>query len=452
MRPQPKNYIESLSKKIFGITPNPFVTSLYFSGESMQYVRFNQSKIRQSTFVDQGEIRMTLQSENQEATYQWDLRWDLNEDCDIAKAFIKSFQEETQWLDPNSEVYLNIGTQTSLTSKPSHQKPDLEIICQYLDQTKMDLVGLLATGNQWRASLNKAGQYHWFDSESHFFDYSLYTHDSERQNKALKDIYFSRDWDQAQFQSQVERIRHQLGYFQSKSLRIRPGKYRTFLAPAAMAELIGMLSWGALSYDSYKKGLSPFKKLGDQEVSLSPLFHLRENFDLGLQTPFNSVGEVSPPVLELISYGKLKTFLISSSSAAEYGVASNFADSGAWGKESLRSPELLPGSLSSNDILSELDTGLYLGNLHYCNWSDRSTARVTGMTRFGCFWVENGQIKAPIHDLRFDVSLFDIFGPNGLEALTQEVQIIPHTDTYHMRALGGLSTCGALIKEFACVL
>jgi len=452
MQSQVENYIVSLSKKIFDMIPSPIVASLYFFGESMNYIRFNQHKIRQSTCVKQGEARLTLQLEDKEASYYWTLFWNPSDDGSQAKKFISSFQEELRWLDSNSEVSLNTGTQTSRTSKPSHQQPNLEAICRFLNQTKLDLAGLLATGSQWRASLNKAGQYHWFDSESHFFDYSLYTKDSAQQNKALKNIYFARDWDQGDFESQIENTKHQLMHFQSQSLPIQPGKYRAFLAPTAMAELIGMLSWGALSYDSYKKGLSPFRKLGDQEISLSPLFNLRENFDLGLETPFNSIGEIAPSTLDLISHGKLKTFLISSSSAAEYGVVSNFAESGSWGKESLRSPELLPGNLSSDDILHALGTGLYLSNLHYCNWSDRSTARVTGMTRFGCFWVENGQIKSPIQDFRFDVSLYDIFGPIGLEALTKESQIIPYTDTYQMRALGGVSTCGALIKEFACVL
>jgi predicted Zn-dependent protease len=365
---------------------------------------------------------------------------------------LATFQEEYPWLDPDPGVYINRGSQTSETSKPTQKKPDLNKICDFLNRSRLDLAGLFCSGVQWRASLNSFGQNHWFDSESHFFDYSIYTKDLEGNNKALKNTYFAKDWDTVQFENQIQEMNHQLSYFQAKSLTVPKGKYRTYLTPSAMSELIGMLSWGALSFDSYKKGLSPFKKLGDQKVTLSPLFNLRENFELGLQTPFNSIGELAPAQLDLITNGILKTFLISSSSASEYGVTSNFAETGTWSKESPRSPEILPGDLPSSAVLNRIGTGLYLGNLHYCNWSDQRSARVTGMTRFGCFWVENGKIKAPIRDFRFDVSLYEIFGPTGLEALTQETQIIPHTDTYHLRALGGVSTPGALIKEFACVL
>jgi len=448
----PNKYIEELSQKIFQSDFNGSTASLYFSGETMSYIRFNQSRIRQSTSVEQGEAQLTLKFNKKEAHFRWDLRWEINQDLVIAKSFIDSFQLQLKWLDRNDEVHPNEGSLKSFTAKPSQQLPSLEKVGSFLQEVGADLAGLLASGNQWRASLNQQGQSHWFESESHFFDYSLYSKDPTGNNKALKNTYFAKDWDQSHFETQVLGTKHQLSYFQTQSRTIMPRKYRAFLTPAALSELLGILSWGALSYDAYKKGLSPFKKLGDGEILLSPLFNLRENFDLGLQAPFNSIGELAPPKLDLISEGKLTTFLVSSSSSAKYGVKSNFADSSGWGKENLRSPELLPGSLPSSEILSTLGTGLYLGNLHYCNWSDRASARVTGMTRFGCFWIENGIIQAPIQDVRFDISLFDIFGPKGLEALTQETTIIPHTDTYHLRSLGGLSSCGALIKEFACVL
>ena len=52
-----------------------------------------------------------------------------------------------------------------------------------------------------------------------------------------------------------------------------------------------------------------------------------------------------------------------------------------------------------------LDTGLYVGNLWYTNFSDRAACRTTGMTRFATFWVEDGDIVAPVDVLRFDEAL-----------------------------------------------
>ena len=52
--------------------------------------------------------------------------------------------------------------------------------------------------------------------------------------------------------------------------------------------------------------------------------------------------------------------------------------------------------------MKKIDTGLYLGNLHYLNWSDNIGGRITGMTRYACFWVEDGEIVAPIENMRFE--------------------------------------------------
>jgi len=69
------------------------------------------------------------------------------------------------------------------------------------------------------------------------------------------------------------------------------------------------------------------------------------------------------------------------------------------------------------------------------------------MTRYACFWVENGEPVEPIRDLRFDESLYRIFGTE-LESLTRETHSIPATDTYHRRALGGRKIPGGLLRAF----
>ena len=48
--------------------------------------------------------------------------------------------------------------------------------------------------------------------------------------------------------------------------------------------------------------------------------------------------------------------------------------------------------IRSNNVLSALDTGVYISNLWYLNYSDRLACRITGMTRFASFWIENGEV------------------------------------------------------------
>jgi predicted Zn-dependent protease len=89
--------------------------------------------------------------------------------------------------------------------------------------------------------------------------------------------------------------------------------------------------------------------------------------------------------------------------------------------------------------------------LHYLNWSDRPNGRVTGMTRYACFWVEDGAIVAPIENLRFDDSIYRCFGEQ-LVALTDTAVVIPEVGTYDHRSLGGMWVPGAIVDDFVYTL
>ena len=77
------------------------------------------------------------------------------------------------------------------------------------------------------------------------------------------------------------------------------------------------------------------------------------------------------------------------------------------------------GNIDENDILNTLDNGIYISNLWYLNFSDRNNGRMTGLTRFGCFIVENGKLVAPINTMRFDDSVYSMLGEN-LVGLTRK--------------------------------
>ena len=128
-------------------------------------------------------------------------------------------------------------------------------------------------------------------------------------------------------------------------------------------------------------------------------------------------------------------------------MSSNFAS----GDESLRSPIIQTGELKENEILSKLNKGVYLSNLHYLNWSDRLGGRITGMTRYACFYVENGEIVAPIENMRFDDTIYNVFG-NNLESVTEENHLVPNVGTYDGRDLGGTHCPGILLNSFSLTL
>jgi predicted Zn-dependent protease len=98
-----------------------------------------------------------------------------------------------------------------------------------------------------------------------------------------------------------------------------------------------------------------------------------------------------------------------------------------------------------------LDTGLYVNNLWYCNFSDRDDCRITGMTRFACFWVEHGRVQAPVNVMRFDDSMYRVLG-DRLLGLTREREFLFDTSTYQQRSTRSARLPGALVEALTLTL
>ena len=96
--------------------------------------------------------------------------------------------------------------------------------------------------------------------------------------------------------------------------------------------------------------------------------------------------------MTLIENGAHKDCLVSPRSAKEYDVPTNGA--GSW--EAPESLDIAAGDIPESEVLQRLDTGIWINNVWYLNYSDRSACRTTGMTRFATFWVEDGAIQAPL--------------------------------------------------------
>ena len=61
--------------------------------------------------------------------------------------------------------------------------------------------------------------------------------------------------------------------------------------------------------------------------------------------------------------------------------------------------------------------------------------------------LENGEVVAPIENMRFDDSIYNFFGDN-LESVTDKVHLHPTVQTYEGRELGGIACPGILLKSF----
>lgn len=444
LRERQKQNLKTLSHALFQELKSEEHMTLSYAGEESLFLRINQAKVRQASDVTQGYLSLDLISGRRHTECTFSLTGDVSQDLKQALKMLEHCRKECTSLPDDPFLVLPEGSEKSEEDHYGCFSPIEQLSDTLLNPASShDLAGLFASGTLMRASINSKGQFHWFSTDNFYFDYSLYT----ASQKAIKSIYAGSEWEDGAYLNNLQQAQEQLKILEIPSRKIKPGKYRVYFEPAAVAEFVSLLGWSGLSRKALMEGVSPLKKLFEGETHLSPLFSLEENFHQGLVPAFNEFGEVSPLNVPLITQGKLVSSLINRRTAQEYGLQSNAADAG----ETLRSPHIQPGNLKQSMILPCIEKGLYISNLHYLNWSDLQQGRLTGMTRYGCFWVENGEIVSPIDDMRFDETLYHFFGDH-LEGLSQTSQLIPRVFSYWERSLGGYSVPGILVNDFSFTL
>lgn len=409
-----------------------------FSAEESDFIRFNNSKVRQITNVVQGKLSLELIVECKKLS----LEVTLNNQAESNKL---KLEQAIQYLQ---ETIVDLPDDPFIQSVVDHGKSNVvnqgvfPVIPEILqDISKLthgvDVAGLWASGYCYRGNRNSLGQSHWFVSSSFFFDYSLYT----TKERAIKGNYSGTKYLQEELATTLEESKKSLSIMERNKIHLKPGTYRCYLAPSAVVELVNIWSWGGFSGAASKRGESFISDYLQGNLQFSPLLSLDEDFSLGLRPRFNELGEVSENLLPLISQGKVIQLLVSTKTEKEFGISCNYASSA----EAPRSPCIHPGNMPQAEIISRLGTGIYISNLHYLNWSDRQAGRITGMTRFGCLWVEDGKVLGPIQDMRFDELIPHIFG-DGLEAVTEFTETSVEIDTYRQRNIGGSKVPGLLVN------
>jgi predicted Zn-dependent protease len=388
---------------------------------------------------------MTLMADQRSSFRQFPFIGNWERDWQSAYAALQDLREEITLLPIDPYLVLPSGNNTSREVHSGNLLPEESVVSTVLELvTELDFTGLYAGGVVIKAYGDSSGQKHWFATDSFTLDYSLFTNSGQ----AVKGTFAGSDWDKPAYIAKINEAKKQLELLSHSPKELPRGQYKTYFAPAAVADLLTMLSWGAISEADIQQGNSALAALWRQEKQLSPKFSLKENFQRGLVSRFNDLGEMAAPELPLIEKGILVNTLVNSRTAKEYSKTAN----GANASETLRAPEVKAGNLAFEQILPSLDTGLYVSNLHYLNWSDRPSGRITGMTRYACFWVENGEIVAPIENLRFDESLYRFWAEENLVDLTNFQEFIPEVGTYESRQLGGSLVPGMLVNDFTYTL
>jgi predicted Zn-dependent protease len=439
-----KNYFYSFSDYIAARLKTGETHLLYFSGEVSDFARLNHCKIRQAGKVSQNYLKLSLVQGQKIASHEFIFTGDQSKDEGLVNTVLDNLRDRLSVLPEDPYLLYSEDVQSSeeiaVDRLPENDAVMDEIFS--LGEGK-DLVGIYASGLIAKGFANSLGQKNWFQKYNYNFDWSVYYKD----DKAVKQSYAGFEWDSKIFREKIEGGLNELNILAQAPITISPGKYRIYIAPSAFDNFVGMLNWGGFGLKSHKTKDSPLIKMIEEGKTLDASISMLENTRAGICPRFDSFGFVKPDSVTLVKDGVFHHPLVSPRSAKEFNVDTN----GASSNEATESFEMRPGSIDRRDILKILDTGVYMNNAWYLNFSDRNNCRVTGMTRFACFWVENGEIIAPLNVMRFDESILRMLGEN-LVGLTKDRDFLISASTYYQRGTRSVHLPGVMMDDFTFTL
>ena len=197
---------------------------------------------------------------------------------------------------------------------------------------------------------------------------------------------------------------------------IEPGKYTVILEPVAATYMLeNMFRFDARGADEGRSFLSKpgggnrlGEQLMDEKVNIySDPFHPdlpastwnREGF------PTERVNWIEKGVVKNLNYSR---FWAAKQGAKPGPFASNIIMDG--------------GTASVEELIKGTEKGILVSRLWYIRMVDPQSLLLTGLTRDGTFYIENGRIKFPIKNLRFNES--PVIMLNNLEALGKQERSI----------------------------
>jgi len=186
---------------------------------------------------------------------------------------------------------------------------------------------------------------------------------------------------------------------------VNPGKYPVVFDAAAFADLLSWVIWNldARAADEGRSFMSRIDEAGKPvgnrlgEPMFSPLVQVqRQPAHPLLQLGTCFADGLSNHYREVIKDGVPQTLSYSRYWAQQQGKEPTGA----------MFPIVMSGSNQSlADLIAQTEQGILVSRAWYVRYVNPRTLEVTGMTRDGTFWIEEGQIAYPIKNLRFNQSL-----------------------------------------------
>jgi predicted Zn-dependent protease len=347
----------------------------------------------------------------------------INEFDDASLEKVVRRAEEVARIAPESPEYVPmLGPQTYLPSNawfksthdinPEYRAEAAGKSMQLADSKKLTSAGFWEDRSGFSSKMNSKGLFAYNQSSNVDFSVTMRTEDGTGSGYVTRDVSDVSKLDAAA----ASDIAAQKALSSMNAKAVEPGKYTVILEPTAAVDLLQNM-FRSMDARNAQEGRSFLSKPGGVTRLGEKLFDSRVTIT---SDPTNPEIPTSTWAGDGRPHEKV-TWI-------DKGVVKNMPYSRFWAEKNnvkgLPSPGgfiMAGGNQSLEDLIKGTQKGILVTRLWYIRAVDPQTLLYTGLTRDGTFYIENGKIKHPVKNFRFNES--PVIMLNNLEALGQPMRI-----------------------------
>jgi predicted Zn-dependent protease len=347
----------------------------------------------------------------------------INEFDDASLQKVVRRAEELAQLSPENPEFMEPLSQQQYGESKTYSEATAKITPEYRAQAASNSInpavakdvtaaGFLDDNRGFASMMNTKGLFAYNQATNVNFTVTMRTNDGTGSGWVTRDFNDVSKLDTAE----ASRIAIDKAVMSREAKAIEPGKYTVILEPAAAADLLGNMffNMGARQADEGRSFMS--KKGGGTKLG-EKLVDERVNV---YTDPFNAEAPASPWTGD--GQARKKMDIISG------GTVKNLFYDRYWASQKNVAPVPFPGNVimtggnaSLEDMIKDTKRGVLVTRFWYIRSVDPQTLLFTGLTRDGTFFIENGKIKHPIKNFRFNES--PVIMLNNLETLGKQVRV-----------------------------
>jgi PmbA protein len=223
-------------------------------------------------------------------------------------------------------------------------------------------------------------------------------------------------------------------------VKVEPGEYRVVLAPAAIAEMLDWLAMSAFNGLAHAEGRGALVgRLGTRVVAPSINLSDSPRYPRTLPRAFDAEGVPKEPLPLIqdgvalnVAHDTRSAALVEGAHSTGHGLSPGGSSFGAmpWNMVLVGG-----GAAGEAELCAPIERGVYVTRLWYTNAIRPNETLITGVTRDGTFLIEDGQIAAPLEDLRLTDSVLRVL--ETTEELTRDHILWNEGEFYGRRFANG---------------